>query len=165
MTFDVAPRGETFEFSVGEVSSSAHETFVQGHGHEAADRNAAIASYARCVELDCAHAGAYANWGRLLHERGELAQAEDVYRRGLAHCAQDALLWFNLAVLLDEQGLPTAEEAYCHALACSPPLADAHYNLGLLYETAGRDQEAIRHFSAYRKLRSTSGDGQSSFND
>jgi hypothetical protein len=31
-------------------------------------------------------------------------------------------------------------------------LADAHWNLSLLYERGGRRQEAIRHLAIYRRL-------------
>jgi len=31
-------------------------------------------------------------------------------------------------------------------------LADAHYNLALLYERAGRKQDALRHFAIFKRL-------------
>jgi len=33
-----------------------------------------------------------------------------------------------------------------------PRLADAHYNLALLYERAGRKQDAVRHLAIFRRL-------------
>jgi hypothetical protein len=35
-------------------------------------------------------------------------------------------------------------------------MADAHCNLALLYESLGREREALRHLSAYRKLNAES---------
>ena len=43
-------------------------------------------------------------------------------------------------------------QAYEAAVASDPEFADAHYNLGLLYESLGRPKEAIRHMARYRVL-------------
>jgi tetratricopeptide (TPR) repeat protein len=89
----------------------------------------------------------------LLHGSGQLSDAEEVYREGIKACPDDALLFFNYGVLLDEQS--RAEEAianYHQALAKDPSFMDAHYNLALLYEAAGKHQEALRHMSVCRKL-------------
>ena len=42
--------------------------------------------------------------------------------------------------------------AYEAALRDDPDLADGHYNLALLYESAGRGKDAIRHMARYRRL-------------
>jgi tetratricopeptide (TPR) repeat protein len=55
-------------------------------------------------------------------------------------------------LLVDRQRPAEALPAYERAIAADPELADAHYNLALLYEHAGRKQEAVRHFAIYRKL-------------
>jgi hypothetical protein len=33
-----------------------------------------------------------------------------------------------------------------------PTMADAHYNLALLYEQVGKPKDAIRHMAQYRRL-------------
>jgi tetratricopeptide (TPR) repeat protein len=51
-------------------------------------------------------------------------------------------------VLLEDQGKPDeATTAYERAVRADPQLADAHYNLALLYERAGRDRDAVRHLA------------------
>ncbi len=45
-----------------------------------------------------------------------------------------------------------AVEAYTAALREDASLADAHYNLALLYKQLGRPREAIRHLALYRRL-------------
>ncbi len=45
-----------------------------------------------------------------------------------------------------------AVRCYEEAVRQDPELADAHYNLGLLYERSGRHQEALRHFTLFRQL-------------
>ena len=37
-------------------------------------------------------------------------------------------------------------------MRADPELADAHYNLALLYERAGRQREAVRHLAIFRRL-------------
>jgi tetratricopeptide (TPR) repeat protein len=63
------------------------------------------------------------------------------------------VLLFNLGVLLDDlRRAAEAMEAYRAAVRLDPSFADAHYNLALLCREAGREQEAIRHMSQYRRL-------------
>ena len=49
-----------------------------------------------------------------------------------------------------DEALPCYESAVQH----DAKLADAHWNLSLLYEKAGRHQDAIRHLAVYRRLTS-----------
>ena len=60
---------------------------------------------------------------------------------------------FNLGVALEEQGkLREAIGALETTVAVQPGMADAHYNLGRLYELVGDPKAAVRHWSAYRRL-------------
>ena len=122
---------------------------------EASDPKAALAAYARAVEADATDVSAWTNWGRLLHEQGQLQEAECVYRRATDHCERDPLLLFNLGVLLEDLGrTDEALDAYQGAIEEDPTLADGHYNLARLYESLGKPQHAIRHLGQYRRLTS-----------
>jgi tetratricopeptide (TPR) repeat protein len=91
--------------------------------------------------------------GYALHQAGKLADAESVYRDALETWGPDALLLYNLGVLLEDlQRKPEALQAYQAALGADPTIADCHYNLALLFEELGRGQEAIRHMAQYRRL-------------
>jgi tetratricopeptide (TPR) repeat protein len=132
---------------------SAHELLEQAAHREASNPDEACSLYRRAVAADPALPDGYTNLGRLLHERKRFSEAEAAYREGLSHCGRDATLLFNLALLLEDLERTTeAADAYRQALDADPGLADAHYNLALLCEAAGLQQEAIRHFAAYRKL-------------
>jgi tetratricopeptide (TPR) repeat protein len=132
---------------------SAEELFAEGLRLEDTDPAAAARAYARCAEADPDNAAAWINWGRLTHEGGDARAAEKVYRRALEHCRTDALLLFNLGVALEDLGKKDAAlDAYHAAISEDPDLADCHYNLARMYESAGKFQHAIRHLGQYRRL-------------
>jgi tetratricopeptide (TPR) repeat protein len=88
-----------------------------------------------------------------LHEAGKLKEAESVYRKLLDEAGPDALVFFNLGVVLEDmERKAEAAESYQAALQLDPRMADGHYNLALVCEQLGRAQEAIRHMAQYRKL-------------
>lgn len=120
---------------------------------EHSDPQAALKAYERAAEENPAEPCAWINWGRLLHERGQVKAAEKIYRRAIEASAADALLYFNLGVALEdlERGAE-AVAAYQHAIELDPSLADAHFNLARLYEMHGKAQHAIRHLGTYRRL-------------
>jgi DNA-binding transcriptional MerR regulator len=61
----------------------AAEWFDIGLELERLSLGEATDAYRRCLELDPANADACVNLGRLLHDRGEVPEAEDLYRRAL----------------------------------------------------------------------------------
>ena len=81
------------------------------------------------------------------------SEAEAVYRDAIAKSKADGTLLFNLGVLLEDLDRPRdAAHAYRAALDAAPDLADAHFNLARLCEAQGLRREAVRHWSAFRKL-------------
>ena len=90
-----------------------------------------------------------------LHEAGRLKEAEAVYRKALEAHGPDAVVLYNLGVLLEDMKRKAeALEAYESALRIDARMADCYYNLALLCEGLGRAREAIRHMSQYRRLTS-----------
>jgi tetratricopeptide (TPR) repeat protein len=56
-------------------------------------------------------------------------------------------------VVLEDRSRPDeALGCYERAVEADGELADAHWNLSLLYERAGRGQDALRHLTIYRRL-------------
>jgi tetratricopeptide (TPR) repeat protein len=71
----------------------------------------------------------------------------------MQHAPADPIPYFNLAGLLDDVGrADEAIRAYRQSIDHDPDCADAHYNLGLLFEKRGKRSEAIRHLSKARAL-------------
>lgn len=129
---------------------TAHDHYLRGADLEEEDALAAKKAYQACLKGDCSHMQARINLGRLLHLEGKHREAESIYR-GTAE--PDAILFFNLGVVQEDQGRPDdAVAAYRNALVHDPCLADAHFNLALLLERGGETQAAFRHLLAYRRL-------------
>jgi tetratricopeptide (TPR) repeat protein len=136
-----------------ERQATADLHFEEACRLEGKDSAMARNAYRRALAIEPAHASAAANLGRLLHLDGELDEAERVYRAGIACCGPDALLLFNLAVLLqDRDRFVEACVVYEAAIDAQPNLADGHYNLAMLLESMGDRQKALRHIKHYRKL-------------
>ncbi|MFO1205177.1 MAG: tetratricopeptide repeat protein [Burkholderiales bacterium] len=137
-----------------DTKATAADCFAQGVALEAENAQAARQAYERAIAADPAFVDAHVNLGSLLHEAGEFAQAERVYREAIDACGDsDPVLLYNLGVLLDDLNREhEAMEAYERALRSDPDLADCHYNLALLCRKLGRPREAIRHMAEYRRL-------------
>ena len=134
-------------------SAAAEDWFARGVALEHEDAEAAIKAYQKAVSAEPSSLDARINLGRLLHETGRLARAEQVYREAIKACGSDPLLLYNLGVLLEDMDRHLeAMETYRAALRGDPTLADCHYNLALLCEKLQKPREAIRHMSQYRRL-------------
>jgi tetratricopeptide (TPR) repeat protein len=137
----------------GEPRHRAERAPAADDALEQRDARAAIGAYREEIAADPSRIEARTNLGRLLHESGRLAEAEEVYREALKTCGNDALLLYNFGVLLDDLDRKVeAMAAYQLALRGDPALADCHYNLALLYEELERPKDAIRHMAQYRRL-------------
>jgi tetratricopeptide (TPR) repeat protein len=131
----------------------AEDWYERGSELEEVSSEEAMAAYRQALEIDPGLAEAHVNLGRLLHERGDAAEAERHYRLALAVRPEDATAVFNLGVALqDLDRLAEAAEAYEKALEIDRSLADAHYNLAGLYERLGQPEAAFRHLRTYRTL-------------
>jgi tetratricopeptide (TPR) repeat protein len=136
-------------------TGSAEELFERATELEETDAAEAQAAYEAALASDPRHLEARLNLGRLLHLEGRLDEAEAIYR---GSDGKEALLAYNLGVLLEDLGRESdAMASYREALGLDPALADAHYNLALLYERAGRPKDALRHLLAYRRLSGETG--------
>lgn len=130
--------------------------FRRGVELERTDPAGAEAAYRQAIEKAPEVADAYLNLGVLLGEAGRPSEAAAVYRLGLLRCPGEALLHFNLGVALEDlQQFDAAIAAYEACLAIDTGMADAHFNAARLHDQLGRAKRAIRHYSAYRRLRPT----------
>ena len=109
--------------------------------------------YLRALAADPEHVESTINVGRLCSANGELRRAAAYFRQAVRVDPAHPVAHFNLAVTLHDLGdLPGATAAYRAALAHDPQFADAHYNLATLLEQQGERDQAMQHFTAYRKV-------------
>jgi tetratricopeptide (TPR) repeat protein len=160
MDFEVAPTRGSVSFvehvPIGDATggpSTADAWFAQAEELEARDMQAAEAAYRQALAIAPDFADAYLNLGAILCESGRYAEAAVLYDEALKHEPEVALLHFNRAVALEDIGrLPDALQSYERCLQLDPTIADAHFNAARLHDHLGHRREAIRHFSAYRRL-------------
>ena len=81
-------------------------------------------------------------------QRGQLAAAEDLFRRGLALAPDDPALRHRLGTVLMMAGNPRgAVEEFEETVRRSPDFAKAHFGLGMVAMLDGGYPEAIERFS------------------
>lgn len=120
---------------------------------EEEDPDGAVDAYRRALDLDSGRPDVWLNLGRLLHERGEVAEAERCYRKAVELSPREPVAAFDLGVALqDQERFEEAAAAYERALALDDTFADAHFNLAAVYEALGERQTAFRHLKSYKAL-------------
>ena len=86
-------------------------------------------------------------------EIGANAEAETAYRNTIAADPAHIAAHINLGVVLEDRGATSeAIDQYLEAARIDPRVADVHFNLARLYQQAGDQQAALRHFSRFRAL-------------
>jgi tetratricopeptide (TPR) repeat protein len=125
--------------------------------------NAALAWFARAVELDPSYGDAQLNFATALSEGGQWEPAVERYHLALRlptltvpHRAHQ-----NLGVALyNLKRYREAEESLRFALDLEPQMVGTHYNLGLVLLAAGRTDDAKAAFRRERELGSESAFGR-----
>ena len=136
------------------TSTDPDDWFNQAVDLESHDPLGARAAYREAIATDPGHTGALANLGRLLHEQGDLAEAEIHYRAALEAGLGDGTAAYNLGVVLEDLGrLDEAIEAYVLALQANGGFLEAHFNLARIHESRGDRARALGHLVEYRRLK------------
>jgi tetratricopeptide (TPR) repeat protein len=152
--FEIRPsNGAVSLLAAAPATPSAQAWFERGVALESDDPDQAAQAYGRAIDAAPDYVDPYLNLAVMLCEAAQYAQAVELLRRAATHCAEDALVQFNLGVALEDLG--RTREALRHyetSLRIAPDLADAHYNAARLCEALGEPSQAIRHYSAYRRL-------------
>lgn len=135
---------------------AGEEAYALGRAQEAQHRVAdAERAYRQAIALDPALHAAWLDLSALLCDQGQCEAALGVLAEALTRFPSSFPLLFNRALALEDTGdADAAMLAYQECLALDPDNADAHLNLGRLYDLAGRAQQALRHYARYRVLTS-----------
>jgi len=100
------------------------------------------------------HAGTWLNLAAIYYQSEQPERTHEALEKAKALEPDNGLI-LNLqgALALDDGDIDQAEQYYRSALEKDPELAEAHYNLGLLYDTYYQDlASAISHYQAYLDL-------------
>ena len=157
LALEVRVDGDSIQFidakaqadTAGTQDADCTRKFEAALALEDSDVDAAVEAYRACVTQH-AHAGAVANLGRLLHLRGRISEAVQLYR-SVEQPGADIL--YNLGVALEDLGNPReAIEVYGRVIELDGDHGDAHHNIARLYQETGDPRRALRHWNAYRRL-------------
>ena len=89
-----------------------------------------------------------------LHQQGNVAEAERIYRQAVAADPRNFPAWYLLGVALSQQRRgPEALAAADKALALNPDMVEALNLRGILAQTAGRPDHAVAAFSRAATLK------------
>ncbi len=124
---------------------------AQSQGRAAAARE----DYRQALAHDPNNKFAYFNLGTIESHEGNFGLAEQDYRAALQSDGNFVPALFNLAVRLTTSDPAQAVSLYQHAIQVEPDNAQAHFNLGFLLESLGRDGEARAEFAAAVRIDST----------
>ncbi|OWQ93103.1 hypothetical protein CDN99_00950 [Roseateles aquatilis] len=96
---------------------------------------------------------AYVKLATHFRRQGRGQEALALLELAIERCAGSARVHLQHGAALEETGaLIEALEAYEHALALDPDMADAHYCLGALYERMDDPMRSCRHFRAFERV-------------
>jgi tetratricopeptide (TPR) repeat protein len=121
--------------------------------------DAAIPHYREAVQLNRGGIANPSGWpalnlGILLRSRGELDEAERLFREALEYDPRFAAAHYQLGAVLEENGrLGEAVEALQRAVEADRGYASAHYALSRIYRRQGRAADADAAMNRFRKLR------------
>lgn len=104
-------------------------------------------------------AAPWLNLGIVYARTNRKPQAIQTLRKGLGLNPNNAVAQNQLGILLRESGeLKAAEQAYQAALAGTPDYANAHLNLGVLYDVHLKQPAlALKHYEQYQRLMPSDG--------
>ncbi|NYI02725.1 tetratricopeptide repeat protein [Cupriavidus plantarum] len=146
--------------NVGEVvahgRADAYRHYEAGRLHERHARNReAEKSYRAALKLDPTLHAAWVDLSALLCDCGDSGEALRILAEARLRFPESTALLFNQALAFEDVGdCIGAQRAYQDCIALDPLNADAHFNLGRLFDCAGRAQDALRHYNQYRMITS-----------
>lgn len=117
----------------------------------------AVVHYREAVRLNRAAKGPSGwpplNLGMLLRRRGELDEAERLFREALRYDDRFAQAHYQLGALLEERGdADDAVKELTRAAALDPAYAEPHYALARIYRRAGRGDRADAALARFKEL-------------
>lgn len=100
------------------------------------------------------YAGAFINMGLLQIKKRDYKKANEMLLQATTLKPDDAIAQNHLGFTYRKLGeFAKAEQAYAAAVRADAQYADAHYNIGILYDVyLGKLAEALQHYETYQQL-------------
>jgi Flp pilus assembly protein TadD len=112
----------------------------------------AVTEFRKAISIDPKYAKAHNNLGVTLLNAGKVDAAVAEFRYLQRDDPKNIEALVNLAIALKAADhVDEAKETLIRAVALSPKLASARYNLGVIYEGQGELTHAIEHYEAFLK--------------
>lgn len=153
------PALKVFEFAVQRYPRSARLRVGLGVAHYSLGQyDAAVEALCQAVDLDPADTKALDFLGKMYDVSPQFAgEVTQRLARFVRIYPRNAAAQYYYAMSLRKRALPAdaagAEQFLLRAVALQPDFADAHYELGLLYEERSRNTEAVREYESATRLR------------
>lgn len=107
----------------------------------------AINYYDLVLKYDSGHVGAYNNLAAILEKKGQLRDAELLYREALKHNPDHYIIRYNLGTFLKNQGRnDEAIAEFQKTLSINPEVAEAHFSSGVIFFRKGDYVKAKNSF-------------------
>jgi tetratricopeptide (TPR) repeat protein len=101
------------------------------------------------------------NLGILLRHRGEVAEAEALFREAIGYDGAFAQAHYQLGVVLEQQDRPDdAASELTRAADADPSYAEPHYALARIYRRQGRKADADRALATFQRLHDSQREGR-----
>jgi tetratricopeptide (TPR) repeat protein len=141
------------EFAIALRIDSKNADALAGDGeanYALGDKKRARARFEEALALDPALASARADLGRLLYEDDQNKEALKHLKRAAEDSPRLGKAWFYLAFAQnkDGQGAAIVERSLRKAVEAQPDLAEAHMQLGVLYQAQSKKELACKAFNA-----------------
>jgi tetratricopeptide (TPR) repeat protein len=152
MNFDTREMGEKVRVMSGRSAEELFETALDSETEGRAAEES-IDAYERALIANPQRLEALINCGTLYYELGNLAKAEEYFRRAVESDSQSSLAHSNLGSVLEELGhLEEARQRLRSAVRLEPGYSDARYTLALVCEKINAFAEAREHWQQYVAL-------------